>query len=314
VVRVLVVILVVASVGCERAPGGSQGAEQPVLTWGGPGLTRGRFQKPRGIAVSGERLYIVDMSGRIQVFGLDGTWLASWRLPEVSRGYPTGLGGGPDGCVAVADTHNYRVCIYDPEGELIQEIGREGAGPGEFAYVTDVEFSPEGDIYVSEHGREDRIQKFDPQGRFLTTWGSSGEAPGQFHRPQALAVDAEGRVYVADAANHRIQRFSGDGELLDVWGEPGRGRGQLLYPYDLALGPDGLLFVCEYGNNRIQVFDSEGRSVKIIGRAGRGPGELSSPWAVSWVDGWGLYVVDTGNNRVQLFGEALAGAATMSSR
>ena len=315
-VRVLTVILVAVCLGCDRTSGGppAGGSGEVALAWGGLGRTRGRFQKPRAIAASGERLYVVDTSGRIQVFDLDGNWKESWRLAETSRGYPTGLGIGPDGCLAVADTHNYVVRIYSPAGEVVKTIGREGGGRGEFTYLTDVEFSPEGQMYVSEHGREDRVQRFDREGRFLALWGSAGEGRGEFHRPQALAVDGDGCVYVADAANHRVQKFSSEGKVLAVWGEPGRGPGQLLYPYDLALGPDGLLLVCEYGNNRVQVFDSQGRSVKIIGRAGRGPGELSGPWAVSGVGGRGLYVVDTGNNRVQLFAEALCLASARSSR
>ena len=297
----------------RSAPGGSGAAPDAVLWWGGPGRTAGRFYQPRAMAAGNGRLYVVDMSGRIQVFDLEGNWQASWRLPEVTRGYPTGLGVAPDGRLAVADTHNYVVRLYSPQGELLRSMGREGPGPGEFTYLTDVEFDAQGNMFVSERGREDRVQKFDPQGRFLTTWGRSGEAPGEFHRPQGLAVDEEGSVYVADAANHRIQKFSNDGELLAVWGGPGREPGQLLYPYDLAVGPGGLLFVGEYGNNRIQAFDRRGRSVKVWGEPGRGPGQLASPWAVCWVEGRGLYVADTGNNRVQLFvgapGVAWAGSA-----
>jgi len=299
------VLLVTLVVGCGPAPEGRNAAEEAFSSWGGPGRGPGRFQKPRAIAVSGDRIYVVDMSGRIQRFGLDGRWQASWHLDEVGRGYPTGLGVRADGCLAVADTHNYRVLIYNQDGEVIQTFGHEGGGPGEFTYLTDVEFDAAGNLYVSEHGREDRIQKFDPEGRFLTAWGGNGEEPGRFHRPQALAVGEDATVYVADAANHRIQTFSPDGKLLAVWGEPGRRAGQLLYPYDLALTPEGELLVCEYGNNRVQAFDRQGRSLGVWGKPGRNPGELATPWAVSWVPGRGLYVVDTGNNRVQLFAEGL---------
>lgn len=302
--------------GAGRGPAAQkeEPARQAVLWWGGLGRTDGRFFKPRAIAAGNGRLYVVDMSGRIQVFDLEGNWQASWRLPEVSRGYPTGLGVAPDGRVAVADTHNYVVRLYSPEGELLQTIGREGEGPGEFTYLTDVEFDRQGNMFVSERGREDRVQKFDAQGRFVTMWGRAGEAPGEFHRPQALAVDDEGCVYVADAANHRIQKFTNDGELLAVWGGPGREPGRLLYPYDLAMGPDGLLLVCEYGNNRIQAFDQEGRSVKIWGGAGREPGQLASPWGLCWVEGRGLYVADTGNHRVQLFAWSPGSASGGSNR
>lgn len=322
-VRAWLAALVLLSVGCgtpadEGGPPGRAGGGEAsgplgeVRCWGGPGREAGRFVKPRALAAGADRLYVVDMSGRIQVFDLDGRWQASWTLPEVSRGYPTGLGLRGDGCLGVADTHNFVVRLYSPEGVLLQTIGREGGGPGEFTYVTDVAFDAGGNMYVGEHGREDRIQKFDGEGRFLTTWGRSGEGPGEFHRPQGLVIDEEGSLYVADAANHRIQKFSPEGALLAMWGRPGKGPGELLYPYGLTLGPGHLLFVSEYGNNRVQAFDAEGRSVGIWGRAGREPGEFSQPWDLQWVSGRGLYVVDMGNHRVQQF--SAAGVESLARR
>jgi DNA-binding beta-propeller fold protein YncE len=315
----LVAVLVLLVVGCGRSAqksgvsggAGASGFPGEVRSWGGLGREAGRFVKPRGIAAGGDRLYVVDMSGRIQVFDLAGHWQATWVLPEVSRGYPTGLGVRQDGCLGVADTHNFVVRLYSPEGVLLQTIGREGGGPGEFTYVRDVAFDGAGTMYVSEHGREDRIQKFDRDGRFLLTWGRSGEGPGEFHRPEGLAIDGEGSLYVADAANHRIQKFSPEGTLLAIWGGPGKGPGELLYPYGLAVGPGGLLLVAEYGNNRVQAFDAGGRSVAVWGGPGREPGEFSQPWGIEWVSGRGLYVVDVGNHRVQQFAaegvERLAG-------
>lgn len=297
--RFACVMILILAAGCDGPP--EADSTHLLAAWGGPGRSRGRFHKPRALAACADRLYVVDMTGRMQVFDLDGNWLASWQLPRVNRGYPTGLGMRPDGCLAVADTHNYVVRIYNRDGEQIKVIGREGGGEGEFTYLTDVAFDRTGNMYVSEHGREDRIQKFDAQGEFVTAWGRTGDAPGEFQRAQALAVDAAGTVYVADAANHRIQKFSSDGELLAVWGAPGRERGKLLYPYDLALTPAGYLLVCEYGNNRIQAFTPDGCSVGVWGGPGRSPGELATPWAVEWVTGRGIYVADTGNHRIQVF-------------
>ncbi|MFH0963192.1 MAG: hypothetical protein V2A58_04175 [Planctomycetota bacterium] len=300
------ILIACACAGCARP--GTRPADAPsgpaVAGWGGPGRTDGRFYKPRAVAVNGDRAYIVDMSGRIQVFGTDGAWRESWKLEEVSRGYPTGLGIGPEGRLGVADTHNYAVRIYSPQGRLLGTIGKEGGGPGEFTYLTDVEFDPSGDFYVSEHGRHCRIQKFDPEGNFILEWGEDGDRPGDFHRPQALAIDRDGSVYVADAGNHRVQKFTGDGKLLAVLGGPGRGPGELLYPYDLALGPSGRLAVCEYGNNRVQIFDADGNSVAILGGPGRELGRLAGPWAVAWLGDDRILVADTDNHRLQVFGVA----------
>jgi len=291
-------LALLSAAGCRD---GAHDGPRVLLSWGGPGRDDGLFLQPRAIAAGLNRLYIVDKTGRIQLFGLDGAWIASWTLPQVNRGYPTGLGVRPDGRLAVADTHNYVVRLYDLDGRELGTTGGEGGETGKFTYLTDVEFDGGGNMFVSEHGRVDRVQKFDPRGRFLAAWGRSGDAPGQFRRPQALAVDSAGCVFVADAANHRVQKFSNDGALVDIIGSAGSGPGQLLYPYDLALGPNGSLIVCEYGNNRVQAFDKRGRSIGCQGRPGRAVGELATPWGITWVRGRGLYVVDNGNHRVQLF-------------
>lgn len=292
-----IVLLFVAA--CSRSVG-----QEPIrepLSWGGPGRGPGLFVTPRAVAASAAGLFIVDMSGRIQLFDFEGSFKRAWELPKINRGFPAGLGIAPDGNLAVADTHNYVVRLYTPEGKEIKAIGKDGGGPGEFTYVTDVAFDVEGFMYVSEHGRQDRIQKFSPNGVYAGQWGRAGDAPGEFHRPQALAIGKDGSVYVADACNHRIQKFTRDGKLLSVLGSPGRGAGELLYPYDITITPGGHLVVCEYGNNRVQVFDQFGRSVEILGKAGREPGELAAPRGAAFVPGQGIYVVDTENQRIQLF-------------
>ena len=74
--------------------------------WGRRGIVDGRFQKPRAMAIDREdRLYIVDMLARIQVFDRDGNFLRGWRTPTHEAGRPTGLTISPNGIVLVADTH-----------------------------------------------------------------------------------------------------------------------------------------------------------------------------------------------------------------
>jgi len=295
----LIALLLLAGCGDSGATDAAEAARR--LAWGAPGNGKGKFLSPRVVLAANGRIYVSDKTLRIQVFNADGMWLETWKLEKLNRGFPTGMGAAPGGRIAVADTHNYRVLILDRRGKVIRKIGRQGGGPGEFTYVTDVEFDRDGFMYVSEHGRNDRVQKFDPEGRYVTEWGRTGDDPGEFRRPQALAVDGKGFIYVADCANHRVQKFTRDGEFVSAFGGFGSGPGRFRYPYDLAVGPDDMLFVCEYGGNRVQCFDEDGRWLGIISKAGRQPGELASPWSVTWMDGRGLYVADTGNNRIQLF-------------
>src|SRR5215467_8330409 len=204
--------------------------------WGRRGVSDGRFQKPRAMAIDKQdRLYIVDMTARIQVFDADGNFIRMWQTPVHDNGRPTGMSIDRDGNLAVADTHYYQVLFYSPEGELLRKIGgTRGTGPGEFGLVTDVVEDSKGNYYVAEYGDFDRIQKFTHDGQFISQWGEHGDGPGQFSRPQGLEVDDQDRIWVADSANHRIQVFDSDGKLLFMWGESGPGLGQLSYPYNLA--------------------------------------------------------------------------------
>lgn len=269
--------------------------------WGRRGLADGRFQKPRAIAVDAQdRLYVVDMTARIQVFTAEGKFLRGWSTPVHVAGRPTGLSIDRQGRVLVPDTHYFRVLIYSPQGELLQTIGGvNGPGPGEFGFVTDVAEDSRGNLYVSEYGEWDRIQKFDSQGRYLLEWGGHGSEPGQFVRPQSIAIDARDRLWVADACNHRIQVFDPSGKLLTLFGSQGAGLGQLCYPYGLAFDTEENLYVCEFGNHRVQKFAPDGRPLGCWGRHGRQPGELFAPWGVVVDQQDRLHVLDTMNHRVQ---------------
>ncbi len=249
-----------------------------------------------------DQLYIVDMTGRIQVFSRDGELLRQWRTPEIKNGKPSGLSFNREGNLLVADTHYFRMLVYTPNGKLLegQTIGGTcGHGPGEFNFVTDAVQDSRGNYYISEYGEFDRIQKFDSDGNFLLQWGQHGDRPGQFLRPQNLVVDQQDRIWVADACNHRIQVFDSEGKLLDMWGEHGSELGQLRYPYDLFLDGKGHLYISEFGNHRVQKFTLEGEPKGSWGSAGRQEGHLSQPWALVLDSRGRVHVLDTYNHRVQ---------------
>jgi DNA-binding beta-propeller fold protein YncE len=299
-IGVLAAAVLGAAGGCE--PQAPQGADAVVRIIGRRGRGRKRFIQPRVLDCLDKELFVIDRTGRIQVFDLDGTHKRQWMLPEFENGYPTGMGISPDGRLYVADTHYGRVLILDrKDGKRLGQLGGPGRGDGQFTYPTDVAFDSRGAIYVAEFGGNDRISKFTPDGRFLLSWDGSRTAAGKFQRPAAVAVDPTDRVWVADAANHRLCLFDTTGKLLEIVGHHGGGRGELRYPYDLILEPDGRhVLVVEFGNHRLQRFDLAGRSVGSWGTVGHGKGQLMSPWAcgVSRASPRDVYVVDYRNDRV----------------
>lgn len=306
ILTTLAVLTLVAGVLTFRPSWGSPERAPPELIWGRRGLSAGRFQKPRALAIDSlDQLYIVDMTARIQVFDRDGHPLRAWRTPAWTQGRPTGLSFDRHGHLMVADTHYHRILFYTPKGEPLPEKtlgGEYGSGPGQFGLVTDAEEDSQGNLYVSEYGDFDRIQKFDSHGKFLVQWGGHGSEPGKFLRPQNISLDDQDQLWVADACNHRVQVFDVrqmPPTLVRCWGDEGTGPGQLRYPYDLNLVEPDLVYVCEFGNHRIQVFDREGHFLTQWGQSGRGPGELNAPWALEIDRGGSVHVLDSLNHRVQ---------------
>jgi DNA-binding beta-propeller fold protein YncE len=269
--------------------------------WGRRGVSDGRFQKPRAITIDDrDRIYVVDMTARIQAFDTDGEFLHGWRTPEKKAGKPTGLFATKAGRILVADTHYHRVLMYSPDGRLLETLGgTRGEKPGQFDLVRDAVQDSQGHYYVSESGEYGRIQKFTSDGKPVLQWGGHGSQPGQFSLPQSLAIDEEDRIWVADAGNHRIQVFDPQGSLLDMWGTQGRQPGQLYYPYDLVLAPDGLVYVSEFGNHRVQRFTRDGQSRGCWGTYGRQEGQLWDPWGLVRDSRGRIHVLDTKNHRVQ---------------
>jgi sugar lactone lactonase YvrE len=247
-----------------------------------------------------DKLYIVDMTARILVFTPEGDFIRSWQTPVHENGRPTGVSIDRQGRVLVADTHYFRVLVYSPVGELLMQIGgAEGPGPGEFGFVTDVVDDRDGNLYVSEYGEYDRIQKFAPDGSFLMQWGGHGSEPGKFLRPQHLEIDEQDHIWVCDACNHRIQIFDLQGNLIDMWGTAGSEPGQLYYPYALVFDDEQSVYICEYGNHRVQKFTRSGQPQGCWGSEGRAAGELHNPWALVRDHKGRIHVLDTNNHRVQ---------------
>jgi sugar lactone lactonase YvrE len=294
---------VVFAIGCQET---NTLSIKPDKVWGKRGFGEGRFQKPRAMTIDKkDQIYVVDMTGRIQVFSVDGEYLRSWRTPQIETGKPCGLSIDRDGNLLVADTHYFRTLVYTPDGQLLTDRtigGVNGHEPGHFYFVTDAVQDSHGNYYVCEYGDYDRVQKFTRDGQFVVQWGSHGSEPGQFIQPRGMVIDDRDHLFVTDACNHRIQEFDLNSEspkLVRMWGQEGTKPGQLRYPYGIDLDGRGHVYIAEFGNNRVQKFTVDGKFVAEWGSAGRKEGELNQPWALS-VDSKGrLHVLDTYNHRVQ---------------
>ena len=98
-------------------------------SFGERGLGRGQFEVPHGIAIDADgRVYVADRdNARVQVFEVDGRFVAAWHSPEL--GHPWAVAIGPSGHVYVADGGN-----QTPGGapRRIVELDTEGMGDAEY--------------------------------------------------------------------------------------------------------------------------------------------------------------------------------------
>ena len=278
----------------------SGGNSRSVSGWGYRGSGPGRFSSPRAIAVQANFVYVIDRTGRVQKFRQDGTFVLQWRLDKQEHGTPTGVSLDVEGNVWIPDTHNSRILEYNPDGQLLLSFGEYGEEPGRFVYPTDIAFGDQGELFILEYGKQDRIQVFSRSGVYLRHWGDFGSGPEQFNRPMGIARGKDGILFVSDSVNHRIKAYTQAGQLLRILGRKGNGKGEFQFPYALDADLEGNLYVCEFGNHRIQKISPDGQCLGIWGSLGSGDRQLAEPWGVA-VENGKIFVADTQNHRIQVF-------------
>jgi DNA-binding beta-propeller fold protein YncE len=188
-------------------PGG-----QPVAHFGTASLGR-----PGGIALDQHRsrLYVADAKdSRIAVFDIGTFKLITYigkpstpgRREKGTLYAPTNVALDRQGNVYVADTWNYRVQIFDPNGKFLRGFGAQGDRPGEFIRPKGIAVDSEGHIYVAD-AEFNNFQIFSPDGRPLLVVGTLGTNPGQFALVAGLYIDSSDRVYTTEMFKGRIQMF-----------------------------------------------------------------------------------------------------------
>lgn len=220
---------------------------------------------------------------------------------------PVSVALGRDGLLHVASRANpnqpeaVRVTRCTIEGDYVGEFCGWGEGPGQFIWVTDIAFGPDGSLYLADENTH-RISRFTPQGEFLGCWGEFGSGVGQLNRPSGMAFAPDGTLVISDSLNHRIQRFTTDGNPLNVWGGPGNGPGEFDMPWGVAVNADGAVYVSDWRNDRIQKFDADGRYVMEFDGRNGGDG-FARPNGLAVNEGR-VYVCDWWNDRVQVLDHA----------
>jgi DNA-binding beta-propeller fold protein YncE len=174
---------------------------------------------------------------------------------------PRGIGLGPGGLIAVADTRNHRVQLFEPDGTFRAELGEAGtagAADGQFNEPGGVALDAAGHVYVADTLNH-RLVELDAAGGVVDVW--TGPEPG-FYGPRDVTVGPDGDIYVLDQGRARVVRRAADGSVTS-YGSFGTGDGQLSDPTGLAVDATRL-YVADTGNARIVVFELSGEFVTAL--------------------------------------------------
>jgi DNA-binding beta-propeller fold protein YncE len=233
------------------------------------------FSHPSDVEIGPDgNVHLADIArSRAYLFKRSGVLIKNWGsyLKPAGPAFqtPYSLAVTAQGHVLVLDTTLDRVLKFDiselqPQ-ILLEQWGSDGAAPGQFGTISDIEIDSEGNIYLSDW-EYNVVHKFTAHGQFITRWGSPGTFIGEFDRPLGLGIDADNNVYVADSRNARVQKFDSEGRFLTLWGERGIGVNQFALPYDVAVGPNGRIFVTDAGNHRVVMYENQEPAPLTSGR------------------------------------------------
>ena len=178
------------------------------------------FHRLSHVAVNpdGNKIFAVDTGGvqtedhRIRVFDVQtGEHLYDIGKRGKENGQlnlPRDVEVGPDGMVYVVDGANFRIQVFDQEGQFVSTFGSVGTRYGQFSRPKGIALDPSGNIYVTD-AAFGNFQIFSPAGELLLYIGDRSNRPGpaKYLLPAGIDIDEDGRVYFVGQFYRKIDIF-----------------------------------------------------------------------------------------------------------
>ena len=201
-----------------------------------------QFQYPRGIAISGEVVYVAEYGGnRIHKLTTGGEFLGTFGQKGSDVGQfngPWGINISPEGKVYVADGENDRIQVFHSDWTLSHIIDGKVSGDGSFNRPRGVAFGMSGDVHVTGYN-SNSVTVFTPSGQFVRKYDQT-----HLSSPEGIAIDSVGYSLVVNYRSDSLSIYDPSGRFIhSIEG--------FSYPHGVSISPDGSVWVADYSNNRL---------------------------------------------------------------
>ena len=319
------------SVKAERDAGTIVGREW-VTCFGERGSALGQMLNPLGLAAGSDGLMVANYGcSRVDVFGLKSPHSPTRCLGQASAASPdTVLLKNPWAVavdpltrnVYVADSGNFRICVFSSDGDLLHSWGGVGAALSKFRCPAAIAIWTPPTAAAAQEPQQ-QLAALQPPASPAPASSDATDATGAplslpatpaHSSPSAVSsplqspssmtaltasLSAQQLVLVADRMANRVQVFDMHGTLLRAWGTVGAGPGQMRHPSGVCVSPQGTVFVSDFANCRVQAFTLAGSFLRMWGVRGQQPGMFLDPTGVCCDRAGLVYVCDS--SRVQVF-------------
>jgi tripartite motif-containing protein 71 len=156
---------------------------------------------------------------------------------------PNSIAISNQGIIAVCDTGNHRVQLFENDGTFKIQFNTNLNMPSGVAFTYNGQY-----LAISDTGNH-RIQIRKNTGEIVKHIGQYGDQPGSLKLPAGITITKTNLIFVCDAQNNRVQVFGINGEFLKIFGE-----NDLLLPVSICVLQTGEIFVSDSKKGSIQCF------------------------------------------------------------
>lgn len=238
---------------------------QFLYGWGSNGANPGQFNEPWGIAVDESFVYVADTwNHRLQKFSLTGEFVQ--MIGQSGTAQDTGGQGGfffgpraitllPDNQLAVTDTGNHRIQLFDRDGNFLRIVGSQGALLGQFLEPVGLAATTDGTLYLADTWNG-RVQRFLPGVLPVGEWAVDAWDGNSVNNKPYMAADGSGRVYLTDPEAYRVLIFDDQGQYLGRFGHYSLNNDGFGLPNGIAVDGDNNIYIADAGNHRVLKFEA----------------------------------------------------------